>query len=139
MTEKKIGYARAATPSEIDTQVARLKAHGCVEVFVDTKEKNPFFNRPGLKAALAALQSGDTLVVCAVNRLARDTGDVLRIIERMMSDRIEFESLDNAAQAHLLQHRVNYAPAPTPHAPIRYAFFRMGQFLIRHSRRGLSC
>lgn len=139
MAEKKIGYAYAATSNEMDEQTRRLKAAGCSEVFTDLKKIGSHLSRPGLKTASAALQAGDTLMVCDVKRLPRSTGDTLRLVDDLMSRGIEFETIDEPQAARTLQHMVNYAPDPSPDtSPIRYAVFRLGQFLVRHSRLGSS-
>ena len=49
--------------------------------------------RPALDAALRALEPGDVLVVCKVDRLARSLSDLLSILRRIEEAGAEFRSL----------------------------------------------
>jgi DNA invertase Pin-like site-specific DNA recombinase len=76
-----IGYARVSTlHQDLDIQIARLKAEGCKVV---RSEKVSGASRTG-RAELATNPrvpaKGDELVVTRIDRLGRDTRDVLNLI-----------------------------------------------------------
>src|SRR5690242_938880 len=79
-----IGYARVSTfDQSTDTQVDRLRAAGCVTIRkekVSGKSRNA---RPELATILDFMQEGDTLVVVKLDRLGRDTRDVLNIVHEL--------------------------------------------------------
>jgi DNA invertase Pin-like site-specific DNA recombinase len=58
-----IGYARVSTNDQtLDLQLDALNKAGCEEIHQD-KISSVAADRPGLKAALDIVRSGDTLVV----------------------------------------------------------------------------
>ncbi len=77
----RIGYARVSTTDQdLDIQYARLKAEGCEIV---RSEKISGASREGrgeLATVIEFLRPGDELVVSRLDRLGRDTRDVLNII-----------------------------------------------------------
>ncbi|MBB2964475.1 recombinase family protein [Methylobacterium sp. R2-1] len=77
----RIGYARVSTlDQDLDTQLTRLKAEGCGIV---RAEKIPGGSREGraeLATVMEFLRPGDELVVTRLDRLGRDTRDVLNLI-----------------------------------------------------------
>ena len=79
------GYARVSTEAQdLTSQLADLKAAGCVKVFHD-KLSGATADRPKLKRMLKVLDDGDVVMITAVDRLGRDTTDLLviaRDIER---------------------------------------------------------
>ena len=73
------GYARVSTDAQdITNQVAQLKAAGCETVFRE-KMSGATSDRPQLKKLIAQLTNGDVLIIPAVDRLSRDTTDLLVI------------------------------------------------------------
>jgi DNA invertase Pin-like site-specific DNA recombinase len=59
-----VGYARVRTDGQtLDAQQAALRDHGATQVFSE-KVSGAKTDRAQLARALAALASGDTLVVC---------------------------------------------------------------------------
>lgn len=91
-----IGYARVSTREQkLDRQLRALEAAGCVKVFADKKSgKNA--QRPELKACLAYLRPGDTLVVPALDRLARSLQDLITLVGDLRRAGIGFRSLHEA-------------------------------------------
>ena len=76
----RIGYARVSCPDQnLDSQIDTLKAAGCERVFSD-KLTGGNTARPGLQEALAFCRTGDALVVCRLDRLARSLQDLLATI-----------------------------------------------------------
>lgn len=77
----RIGYARVSSiDQDLDIQIAKLKAEGCEIV---RSEKIPGGSREGrveLETVIQFLRPGDELVVARLDRLGRDTRDVLNLI-----------------------------------------------------------
>lgn len=77
------GYARVSTDAQdLGNQVTQLKAAGCVTIFRD-KMSGATADRPQLKKLMATLTDGDVVVIPAVDRLSRDTTDLLVIARDM--------------------------------------------------------
>ncbi len=73
------GYARVSTDAhDLTSQVAQLKAAGCERVFPE-KTSGATANRPQLKRLMASVGQGDVVIIPAVDRLSRDTTDLLVI------------------------------------------------------------
>jgi DNA invertase Pin-like site-specific DNA recombinase len=62
--------------------LAQLKAAGCEKVFRD-KLTGATADRPQLRKLMSALSHGDEVVIPAVDRLSRDTTDLLVIAREM--------------------------------------------------------
>jgi DNA invertase Pin-like site-specific DNA recombinase len=77
------GYARVSTDAQdLTTQAAQLKATGCGTVFRE-KVSGATAERPQLKKLMATLAAGDVVIIPAVDRLSRDTTDLLVIARDM--------------------------------------------------------
>ena len=77
------GYARVSTDAQdLASQLAQLKAAGCEKVFQE-KVSGVTAERPQLKRLMATLAPGDVVVIPAVDRLSRDTTDLLVIARDM--------------------------------------------------------
>jgi DNA invertase Pin-like site-specific DNA recombinase len=77
------GYARVSTAGQdLTTQRAQLAAAGCEKVYCD-KLTGTHADRPQLKKMLAALQPGDIIITPAVDRISRDTTDLLVIARQI--------------------------------------------------------
>jgi DNA invertase Pin-like site-specific DNA recombinase len=73
------GYARVSTDAQdLTSQLAQLKAAGCDKVFRE-KITGTTADRPQLRKMMAALDHGDVVIIPAVDRLSRDTTDLLVI------------------------------------------------------------
>ena len=73
------GYARVSTDAQdLSNQVAQLKAAGCATINRE-KMTGTHADRPQLKKLIAVLAAGDVVVIPAVDRLSRDTTDLLVI------------------------------------------------------------
>jgi DNA invertase Pin-like site-specific DNA recombinase len=77
------GYARVSTAAQDETgQVRQLKAAGCEKVFREKDRRHP-----GRSAAAAKLMKvltpGDVVITPALDRLSRDTTDLLEIAREM--------------------------------------------------------
>lgn len=92
-----IGYARVSTrQQDADRQETDLRAAGVTgeHVFVDRAESGGSEALPALDAALLALESGDTLVVPALDRLGRSMGDLLTLAAELRAAGVALRVLD---------------------------------------------
>ena len=77
------GYARVSTAAQDETgQVRQLKAAGCEKVFRE-KITGTTADRPQLGKLMKRLAPGDVVITPAVDRLSRDTTDLLVIARDM--------------------------------------------------------
>lgn len=77
----RIGYARVSTiDQDLDTQLTRLKAEGCEVIRSEKVSGASREGRTELATILDFLRPGDELVVTRLDRLGRDTRDVLNLI-----------------------------------------------------------
>ena len=87
------GYARVSTTGQtLATQKALLLAAGAERIFSE-KVSGVAARRPELERALDQLEAGDVLVVTKLDRLARSTLDLLRIIDLIGKEGAGFKSL----------------------------------------------
>jgi DNA invertase Pin-like site-specific DNA recombinase len=105
----KIGYARVSTQDQnLDLQERALRDAGAERIFSDrVSGTDP--SRPGLKSALAALTSGDTLVVWRLDRLGRSLPHLISVVADLGSRNVGFQSLNDgldttSAQGRLVFH-----------------------------------
>ena len=72
-----VGYARVSTLDQNpQLQIDALKQAGCERLYVE-KASGAHHDRPELKAALAYMRPGDTLVVWRLSRLARSLKQII--------------------------------------------------------------
>ena len=77
----RIGYARVSTlDQDLDRQVARLKAEGCGVIRSAKVSGSSREGRTELATILTFLRPGGELLVTRLDRLGRDTRDVLNLI-----------------------------------------------------------
>src|SRR5690349_18567260 len=77
------GYARVSTEAQdLTGSTAQLKAAGCEKIFRE-KITGTTADRPQLKKLMAALAHGHVVIIPAVDRLSRDTTDLLIIAREM--------------------------------------------------------
>ena len=92
-----IGYMRVSTADErqsVDLQRDALVAAGIDERHLhQDKASGARDDRPGLKACLADLRSGDILVVWKLDRLGRSLSHLLRIVTELKERGVAFRSL----------------------------------------------
>ena len=87
------GYARVSTTGQtLATQKALLKAAGVTRIFSE-KVSGVAAKRPELERVLDELESGDVLVVTKLDRLARSTLDLLRMVDQIGREGAGFKSL----------------------------------------------
>jgi DNA invertase Pin-like site-specific DNA recombinase len=91
-----IGYARVSTDGQsLEAQQASLKAAGAERIFSE-KISGAVTDRKALTKAIAALQTGDVLLVTRLDRLARSTRDLLNILDQISKAGAKFKSLADA-------------------------------------------
>ncbi|WP_127754301.1 recombinase family protein [Devosia sp. 1566] len=77
----RIGYARVSSnDQDLDIQLAKLKAEGCEIVRSEKVSGGSREGRAELETVIEFLRPGDELVVARLDRLGRDTRDVLNLI-----------------------------------------------------------
>ena len=72
-----VGYARVSSTGQT-LEVQSVGSAVCERVFKENRSE--VSNRPQLKRCLDYLREGDTLVVTKIDRLARSTSDLYRIV-----------------------------------------------------------
>jgi DNA invertase Pin-like site-specific DNA recombinase len=89
----KIGYARVSTDDQtLDLQLDALAQAGCELIYQEhASGKNT--GRQELDACLKALRSGDCLAVWRLDRLGRNLGDLVRIVNELEARSVGFESV----------------------------------------------
>lgn len=89
-----LGYARVSTKGQSpDLQVDALKAAGCIEIFTDRATSGTLARRPQLDELLARAASGDEIVVWKLDRLGRNTHNLLLLLSDMEARGVHFRSL----------------------------------------------
>jgi DNA invertase Pin-like site-specific DNA recombinase len=91
-----VGYARVSTQDQnAELQVDALEKSGCEQIFQE-KITGKLRERPELSQCLRTLQTGDTLVVWKLDRLARSLKDLVEIVQDLNDRQISFKSLTEA-------------------------------------------
>ena len=95
-----VGYARTSTFDQIagfEAQIGQLTASGCSKIFKE--QVSSVAERPQLEAALDWVRDGDTLCVVRLDRLARSTSDLLRIVGLLEAKGVSLNIADFGGQA----------------------------------------
>ncbi len=88
----KIGYIRVSTQEQNTIrQEVLMQELGVDEVYIDRMSgKNA--NRPELQRMMEYVRRGDTVIVESISRFARNTRDLLELVERLTEKGVEFVS-----------------------------------------------
>lgn len=91
-----VGYIRISTAGQnIARQELLMRELGVEMVFIDRMSgKNT--DRPELKKMMAFVRQGDTVVVESISRFARNTRDLLELVEKLTAKGVEFVSKKEA-------------------------------------------
>src|SRR6187549_2813933 len=90
-----VGYARvSSTGQDLAVQLEKLEKVGCSKVFKE-KRSGVDTGRPELKRCIEYLREGDTLLVTKIDRLARSTSDLYRIISDLGEKGVAFKVTDD--------------------------------------------
>lgn len=88
------GYARVSSKSQSPgLQLEALEAAGCAEVFTDRAVSGTQARRPQLDELLAKVEHGDEIVVWKLDRLGRNTKNLLTLLDDLESQGVHFRSL----------------------------------------------
>ena len=103
-TIMRYGYARTSTKEQNpERQRVALQEEDCEELFVDQcSGKNA--ERPQLQLMMSKLRAGDTVVVKSVDRLARNTKDLLALLD---------EAKNKGAQVRFIDNHLTFDDSPT--------------------------
>ena len=78
-----VGYARVSTIDQNpDRQIEKLESLKVEKLFVD-KASGKNTSRPGFQAMMNYVREGDVLVICSMDRLARNLFDLLSITKEL--------------------------------------------------------
>src|SRR6185312_3841381 len=89
----RVGYARvSSTGQDLRVQLDKLK--GCDKIFKE-KRSGVDAGRPELKRCLEYLREGDILLVSKIDRLARSTSDLYRIVSVLADKGVQFRVIDD--------------------------------------------
>lgn len=92
----KIGYIRVSTQEQNTMrQEVLMRSLGVDEVYVDHMSgKN--VNRPELQKMIEYVRKGDIVIVESISRFARNTRDLLELVEQLTAKGVEFVSRKEA-------------------------------------------
>ena len=92
----KIGYIRVSTEEQNTArQEALLRELDVDEVFID-KASGKNTDRPELTRMMEYVRHGDTVIVESISRFARNTRDLLDLVEQLTEKQVEFVSRKEA-------------------------------------------
>jgi len=95
-TDLKIGYIRVSTEEQNTArQEALLRELDVDEVFID-KASGKNTDRPELTRMMEYVRHGDTVIVESISRFARNTRDLLDLVEQLTEKQVEFVSRKEA-------------------------------------------
>lgn len=92
----KIGYVRVSTTEQNTARQETLMSELGVEQLYIDRASGKSVDRPELKKMLAYAREGDTVIVESISRFARNTHDLLDLVEQLTEKRVEFISRKEA-------------------------------------------
>ncbi|RJT74871.1 recombinase family protein [Arthrobacter cheniae] len=93
-------YSRVSTLEQnADLQHAALMAAGCDRIFVDHGVSGTMASRPELNKLLEHLRKGDEVVVWKLDRLGRNTRNLLALIDDLEGRGMHFQSVTEGISA----------------------------------------
>ena len=91
-----IGYIRTSTAEQNEArQEVLMQELGVEQIFID-KMTGKTLARPELQKMLSFVREGDTVVVEAISRFARNTKDLLFLVEELTKKKVNFVSKKEA-------------------------------------------
>ena len=92
----KIGYVRVSTQEQNTIRQERMmESLGVDELYID-KASGKNAQRPELQKMIQYVRKGDTVVVESISRFARNTRDLLELVERLTAKQVVFVSQKEA-------------------------------------------
>ena len=92
----KIGYIRVSTQEQNTIrQEVLMETLGVDEVYID-RMSGKDTNRPELQKMMEYVRKGDTVIVESISRFARNTRDLLELVEQLTVKGVEFVSKKEA-------------------------------------------
>src|SRR5882724_5943885 len=92
----KIGYARVSREEQsLERQISALQHEGCESIFSE-KMGGVYKSRPELDKMLAIIVPGDIVIVQKLDRLGRDTINLLLLLKDLRERGIEFKSIQDS-------------------------------------------
>ena len=92
----KIGYVRASTTDQNTArQEVLMESLGVDQIYID-RVSGKSTDRPELKRMMTFVREGDTVIVESISRFARNTRDLLELVERLTAKGVEFVSKKEA-------------------------------------------
>jgi DNA invertase Pin-like site-specific DNA recombinase len=90
------GYARVSTDGQsVAAQEAQLRAAGCAKVYAEKISGKATDGRAELAKVIRRLEHDDVLVVVRLDRLARNTRDLLNLLHDLAQRGVGFKSLND--------------------------------------------
>lgn len=93
-----LGYVRVSTIEQNEERQRRAlieKGVDAENIYID-KQSGKDANRENLKAMIAFSRKGDTVITESISRIARNTRDLLSIVEQLKEKGVDFISLKEA-------------------------------------------
>lgn len=92
----KIGYIRVSTAEQNTVrQEVMMRDLGVSELYID-RASGKSADRPELQRMLAYVRKGDTVIVESISRFARNTRDLLELVETLAEKEVDFVSKKEA-------------------------------------------
>lgn len=88
----KIGYVRVST-KEQSTARQDIQMQDCKKVFREKVSGKDVEHRPELQKMMDYVREGDTVIVESYSRFARNTKDLLNLVDRLKQKGVAFQSL----------------------------------------------
>ena len=93
----KIGYVRVSTQEQNTIRQEKLmESLNVDELFLDKASGKNAEQRPELQRMMEYVRKGDTVVVESISRFARNTRDLLELVEKLTAKEVEFISQKEA-------------------------------------------
>lgn len=92
----KIGYIRVSTAEQNTIRQEVLLAELDVDAVFMDKASGKNTDRPELKKMIAYVREGDTVIVESISRFARNTKDLLELMEQLTTKKVAFISKKEA-------------------------------------------
>jgi len=89
------GYVRVSSQEQNEARQVEALRELCDQLVVE-KASGKNADRPQLQMMLASVRAGDQLIVKSIDRLARNTRDLLAIIDELTTKGVSVEFLDNS-------------------------------------------